>query len=179
MVADSENCAVRRSQSALLWLLIFAVLAVVVHYLAPRPTPGQPVTGYARVIDGDTLDIRGQRIRLFGIDAPEREQDCRDAASRTYACGREAARALTSAIAGRAVTCTPVDHDRYDRDVAVCTAEGDDLGEAMVRSGHALDLARHSRRRYADAERDARDARRGLWAGPFDTPAVWRRQQAN
>ena len=170
----------RHSRSALLWLVIVAVLAVVAHYVTPRrPPPGQPVTGHARVVDGDTLNINGQRIRLFGIDAPEREQDCRDDAGRSYACGREATRALTAAIAGRVVTCTPVDHDRYNRDVAVCTAEGDDLSEAMVRSGHALDLARHSRRRYADAERDARDARRGLWAGSFDAPAAWRRQQVN
>ena len=177
----------RSPKHLLIWLIVIAVAAAVAEltqvFRAPPSEPpkatGGVIAGRARVVDGDSLIVGLARIRLFGIDAPEREQDCRNAAGGTYACGREATRALTSAIAGRAVTCTPVDHDRYDRDVAVCTAEGDDLGEAMVRSGHALDLARHSRRRYADAERDARDARRGLWAGSFDTPAVWRRQQAN
>src|SRR5688572_24336805 len=152
MAADSESIAVRPSQAALAWLVIFAVLAAVAHFIVQRPTPGQPVTGTARVIDGDSLEIRGQRIRLFGIDAPERDQDCRDAAGRTYACGREAARALTAAIGGREVTCTPVDHDQYARDIAVCTTGGDDLSEAVVRAGYAFDYPRHSRRRYADAE---------------------------
>ena len=48
----------------------------------------------------------------------------------------------------------------------------------MVRGGHALDYARHSRGRYAAAEREARAARRGLWAGTFETPATWRQQNA-
>ncbi len=118
-----------------------------------------------RVIDGDSLEVAGVSVRLFGIDAPEREQDCRDAAGKTYSCGRSAQRALAAAIAGREVTCTPVDVDQYKRDVSVCTADNGDLGEAMVRGGHALDYTRHSRGRYADAEREAREARRGLWAG--------------
>jgi endonuclease YncB( thermonuclease family) len=84
--------------------------------------------------------------------------------------------ALTAAIGGRSVTCTPVQVDQYNRDVAQCTVDDDDLGEAMVRGGHAFDYARHSRGRYAAAERDARAARRGLWAGTFETPAVWRQQ---
>ena len=105
------------------------------------------------------------RVRLHGIDAPEREQDCRDANGQTYSCGRASMRALTAAVAGRSVTCTPVEVDQYNRDVAVCTVDDADLGEAMVRAGHALDYARHSRGRYAAAEREARDARRGLWAG--------------
>jgi endonuclease YncB( thermonuclease family) len=168
--------AVRRPQAALLWLVIFAVLALVAHYVMPRPTPGKPVTGHARIIDGDSMEIHGQRIRLFGIDAPERDQDCRNADGRSYACGRDAARALSAAVAGRDVTCTPVDQDRYDRDVAVCTVDGDDLSAAMVRTGHALDYPRHSRRRYSEAEREAREARRGLWAGSFETPAEWRRR---
>ena len=110
------------------------------------------------------------RVRLHGIDAPERDQDCRDANGKTYSCGRAAMRALSAAVAGRSVTCTPVEVDQYNRDVAVCTVDDVDLGEAMVRGGHALDYARHSRGRYAAAEREARAARRGLWAGTFETP---------
>jgi endonuclease YncB( thermonuclease family) len=168
---------VRRSRSLLAWLVIFAVLAVLAHVMRP-PTraPGDPVSGRARVIDGDSIEIAGARIRLFGIDAPEAGQDCRDAEGRTYSCGRDAANALAALIAGGSVTCTPAEVDRYNRDVAVCTADGTDLSEAMVRAGHALDYARHSGGRYAAAERAARDARRGLWAGSFDQPASWRRQ---
>jgi endonuclease YncB( thermonuclease family) len=179
---DSEAATVRRlhrSNSLLIWVVIFAVLAVVAHYMqAPRRAPGEPVTGRAHVIDGDSLAIAGVRIRLHGIDAPEREQDCRDAGGKTYACGHAAMRALITAINGRSVTCTPVEVDQYNRDVATCAVDGADLGEIMVRGGHALDYARHSRGRYAAAEREARAARRGLWAGTFETPATWRQQNA-
>jgi endonuclease YncB( thermonuclease family) len=137
---------------------------------------GNSLTGRARVIDGDSLDLGGERIRLYGIDAPEGRQSCNDVAGRPYACGRTASRALATAIAGRRVTCTAVDHDRYGREVAICTVDGRDLGELMVRSGHALDYAQHSRGRYAAAQREARDAKRGIWAGSFEDPAVWRRQ---
>ncbi len=169
----------RRSTSIIVWLVIFAVLAVVAHLLQP-PTraPGEPVTGTARVIDGDSLEIAGVRVRLHGIDAPERDQDCRDANGKTYSCGRAAMRALIAAVAGRSVTCTPIQVDQYNRDVATCAVDGADLGELMVRGGHALDYARHSRGRYVVAEREARAARRGLWAGTFETPAAWRQQNA-
>ena len=132
----------------------------------------------ARVVDGDSLEIGGQRIRLFGIDAPEGRQHCRNTQGQDYACGREgAARALDALIGGRSVTCTRLDHDRYEREVAACTVEGRDLGEAMVRSGHARDYARHSHGRYAAAEREAREARRGLWAGEFEDPGEWRKRE--
>jgi endonuclease YncB( thermonuclease family) len=168
---------VRRSTSIIVWIAIFAVLAVIGHFMQPPArTPGEPVTGSARVTDGDSLEIAGVRVRLHGIDAPERDQDCRDANGKSYSCGRAAMRALTAAIAGRSVTCTPVQVDQYNRDVALCTVDDTDLGEAMVRGGHALDYARHSRGRYAAAEREARAARRGLWSGTFETPAVWRQQ---
>lgn len=145
---------------------------------APHPTgpAGPALTGRAKVIDGDSLEVAGERIRLFGIDAPESRQDCADARGESYACGRAAARALADAIGRNSVTCTPVDHDRYGRDVARCDAGGRDLADTMVRGGHALDLPQHSGGRYAAAERAARAARRGLWAGGFQEPASWRRQ---
>jgi endonuclease YncB( thermonuclease family) len=169
----------------LVWLVIIALVAGAVQLTRSLQIPvraglpvstGEPVSGRARVIDGDSLDIGGERIRLFGIDAPEGRQDCTDAAGRGYACGREAARALATQIGGRNVTCTPVDHDRYAREVAVCSVDGRDLGEAMVRNGHAIELPAHSRGRYAAAEREARERKRGLWAGQFERPSDWRRE---
>ena len=137
---------------------------------------GQTISGRARIVDGDSLEIAGVSIRMFGIDAPERYQTCRDGGGRDYACGRAAARALAAAVAGRPVTCTAVDHDRYDRDVALCTADGQDLSDMMVRNGHALDLVQYSRGRYATAEREARAQKRGVWAGSFEPPSEWRRR---
>jgi endonuclease YncB( thermonuclease family) len=170
---------VRRTTSLPITLVLIAAMAFAAYLLkAPPRTPGEPVTGSARVIDGDSLEIGGVSLRLFGIDAPERDQDCRDAQRKTYSCGRAALRALAAIIAGRDVTCNPVDVDQYKRDVAVCTVGDVDLGDAMVRGGHALDYTRHSRGRYADAEREARDARRGVWAGSFERPTTWRQQNA-
>ncbi|MCC6890249.1 MAG: thermonuclease family protein [Hyphomicrobiales bacterium] len=155
------------------------MLAIGAHLArVPQRAPGEPVTGSARVIDGDSIEVAGVRIRLFGIDAPERDQGCRDADDVPYACGRLAIDALRGIIAGRSITCTPIEVDQYNRDVAVCTADDIDIGEALVRAGHALDYSRHSRGRYAAAEREARDARRGLWAGWFERPETWRQQNA-
>jgi endonuclease YncB( thermonuclease family) len=165
---------VRRSHSILIWLLIFAVLAIIAQFMRPARQPGTPVTGYARVVDGDSLEIAGQRIRLASIDAPERDQNCRAADGTNYRCGEAAARALAEIIARRIVTCTPLTHDRFDREVAVCTVDGMDVAEALVRAGQALGYPRSNR--YAAAEREARKARRGLWAGSFESPAAWRRQ---
>jgi endonuclease YncB( thermonuclease family) len=147
---------------------------------APAPAafvlpPGPRLTGPARVLDGDSLALAGEQIRLFGIDAPEGRQACRDGAGRRYACGRVAARALAAATAGRTVACTRLERDRYDRQVALCAADGRDLGEAMVRAGLAVELPEYSQGRYTAAEHEARAARRGLWAGTFERPAEWRR----
>jgi endonuclease YncB( thermonuclease family) len=179
------NLYVRSQKSLLIWLLIFAAGVAVVsamrEWRAPAPSASPPasgatITGRAKVIDGDSLEIAGEPIRLFGIDAPEGRQSCRDASGQLYACGHEAQRTLVSAIAGRTVTCTPVEHDRYDRSVALCTAGGRDLAETMVRQGHAVELPHHSGGRYTAAEREARAAKRGMWAGSFDRPAEWRQR---
>jgi hypothetical protein len=106
---------------------------------------------------------------------PAAAQVCRDGAGRRYACGRVAVRALAAATAGRTVACTRLERDRYDRQVALCAADGRDLGEAMVRGGLAVELPEYSQGRYSAAEHEARAARRGLWAGTFERPADWRR----
>lgn len=140
----------------------------------PPPRTGEPFTGRARVVDGDSLELAGHRVRLFGIDAPERSQECSDARQKPYACGRQAQARLQALVGEAAVSCSPVGIS-YDRDVAQCTVNGRDLSEAMVRSGFALELRQHSHGRYSDAERAARSARAGLWAGGFDRPSDWRR----
>ena len=175
----------RRRKSFLVGLVIAVLAAALAEGLrewramretALPPAPsGVPLEGRARVVDGDSLEIGGRRVRLFGIDAPELDQNCLSAAGATYDCGTAARRALDAAIGGRTVTCTPVGAS-HDRAVALCQANGRDLSEEMVRSGHALELTNFSRGRYGAAEREARQARRGLWAGSFEEPAAWRRE---
>jgi endonuclease YncB( thermonuclease family) len=130
-------------------------------------------SGSARVIDGDTIDISGQRIRLHGIDTPEARQICqRDGV--TWLCGAAATKALKELIGKSDVSCAERDKDRYGRIVAVCHANGVSLNAVMVRSGMALAYRKYSDE-YTDQEATAKAARRGLWAGQFVPPWEWRR----
>lgn len=137
------------------------------------------LTGPATIIDGDTLEISGRRVRLWGIDAPETSQLCNRAAA-TYQCGRDAAQALTSHVEGRTITCSPQGHeDRYRRIVAVCRLEGSDLGGWMVLQGLAVDYPRYSQGAYAPEEETARKAKAGLWSGSFTLPWLWRSSRSS
>ena len=131
------------------------------------------VTGPARVIDGDTLEIQGERIRLHGIDAPESRQLCY-LDGKPWQCGKDATNALTGKIARRLVTCEDLGRDRDERIIARCTVAGADLEEWMVVNGWAVAYRRFSLD-YVDQEADARAARRGIWAGEFVKPWEWRR----
>ncbi len=131
------------------------------------------VTGPATVIDGDTLEVQGQRIRLHGIDAPESRQLCR-LDGKPWQCGRDVAAALAEKIARRPVTCEDLGRDRYKRIIARCAVAGEDIESWMVVNGWAVAYRRFSLD-YVGQEADARAARRGIWASKFVPPWEWRR----
>jgi endonuclease YncB( thermonuclease family) len=133
------------------------------------------IAGRASVIDGDTIEIRGERIRLFGIDAPEVGQTCRGPTGQEYRCGQRAALVLDARIGDGVVTCERSDTDRYGRRVAVCRVYGEDLGAWMVGLGWAVAYRAYTTR-YVPAEELARGRRAGMWAGTFSLPAEWRRE---
>jgi len=121
-----------------------------------------------RVIDGDTFETDTERVRLFGIDAPESDQPG----------GAQATAALRGFIGKVDPRCTEVDRDRYGRMVALCSVGGVDLSLAMVRAGRAVAWCYYLRKQrlnllqqFRDAEAEARRVKRGMWAQPF-TP--WR-----
>ena len=122
---------------------------------APASTTGlaPPLVGPATIVDGDTLEIQGQRVRLFGVDAFETEQPR----------GREASNMLRRLIEGQSVICSPRDRDVYNRVVAVCRVGATDLGAMMVRAGMAVAFTRYSFD-YQPDEDAAREQRRGAWA---------------
>ncbi len=133
------------------------------------------VVGRASVIDGDTIEIHSQRIRLHGIDAPESGQLCL-ASNERYRCGKKAALALDDKIAGRPVSCEQKDRDRYGRIVAVCRLAGEDLNGWLVAEGWALAYRQYSTD-YVDEEASAKAEGKGVWRGTFVPPWDWRRGQ--
>jgi endonuclease YncB( thermonuclease family) len=140
------------------------------------PTEGAvPVVGVASVIDGDTIEIHGQRIRQHGIDAPEASQPC-DLAGTPWRCGQASANALAEHVGRRTVTCEPRARDRYGRLVAACSVGGASISAWMVREGWAVAYRRYSQDFVAD-EAAARAAKRGIWRSTFIVPWEWRAQR--
>ena len=138
------------------FLLLAFVLGfggLLVQTEGPESTPAR-LAGAARVLDADTLEIRGHRVRLDGIDAPEKRQACRRN-GRRYQCGVAATQALRRRIGGQ-------------------MADGTDLNGWVVEQGWALAYRRYSTRYVAQEER-AQAAQAGLWAGEFVPPWEWRR----
>jgi endonuclease YncB( thermonuclease family) len=150
------------------WIVTAALL------VAAGAARSDSFTGQASVIDGDTLEIHGTRIRLWGIDAPESSQLCRGDDSQPYRCGARAANDLDGFIASRPVICLPISLDRYRRTVATCAVGGADLGEWLVRNGLALDWPQYSKGKYGADQREAEQAGRGIWKGSYVEPWLYR-----
>src|SRR5215475_8270074 len=123
----------RSARGAAALLVALLATAGCAPVVGPRPPEGRPapqtaapwapippvegaaaVVGVASVIDGDTIEIHGQRIRLYGIDAPEASQLC-DLDGKPWRCGQASANALADNIGRRTVMCEPRDRDRYGR----------------------------------------------------------------
>lgn len=106
-----------------------------------------------RVIDGDTFVASGLKIRLWGVDAPEKNKPL----------FRNSTLALQYILESGALTCAQVDTDRYKRVVMQCASDGVDVGSLMVRAGFARDFGRYSKGFYAQEVDAAREAAQGLW----------------
>jgi endonuclease YncB( thermonuclease family) len=157
-------------------LFIFLCAAALVT-LMPRSAKAESIVmGRASVIDGDTIEIKGERIRLNGIDAPESAQLCSNSEGQQYRCGKVSAQILDELLAGsRPTRCEYVERDRYGRFVGDCYRnDGRSVAELLVLSGWALDWPRYSKKEYADEHAQAKASRHGLWAGTFTPPWEWR-----
>jgi endonuclease YncB( thermonuclease family) len=148
--------------------------------LVDSRAPAQTAEGHdIKIKDGDTISIAGQDYRLHGIDAPEFAQICQDAIGSDWRCGKEAHVALTSLIKRHTIACDAKARDKFQRIVATCRDEaGRDLARAMVEQGMAVSFGGFAEGPYADDERAAKVAKRGVWQGIFDTPSSWRSAHA-
>jgi endonuclease YncB( thermonuclease family) len=156
------------------------LLAAVALGFALHARSAEPIVGRATVIDGDTLEISGERVRLRGVDAPESWQICEDGDGGSYRCGREAAFELDKFLAAsRPIRCEVVERDRYLRSVGICyRADGSEVNRWLVESGHAVDWEKYSRSDYADAQQLARSRSAGVWRGKFQLPCQVRAKRA-
>ncbi len=151
-------------------LALLGLLAVASAWLAKQSEVS--FVGEARVVDGDSLFIRGEEIRLLGIDAPEFRQTCSEAgAGTTFECGKDALRFLRTITRGQDLECVGSERDKYDRLLAVCYSDGTDVNREMVLQGWAVSFGD-----YESEEGIAQREKRGMWAGSFDAPSRWRRE---
>ena len=140
------------------------------------------INGYPKIIDGDTLVIKKLKIRLFGIDAPEKKQKCKKvflsismfSFQKQYDCGGYSTTALKKKIQDKEVKCISKSKDKYNRYIAICYLKKLDINKWMVSNGYAIAYKRYSKKYVADEE-FAKQNKSGLWRGEFMNPEKWRR----
>jgi endonuclease YncB( thermonuclease family) len=159
--------------SALAGGVAFALLLLLP---APKTAARAPLSGPARVVDGDTLDIGARRVRLEGIDAPEMAQSCSRRLGGIWACGRSAASALERLIGQQRIDCQDRGTDKYGRTLGVCFLGRRDINAWMVREGYAWAFVKYSRS-YVHEEAEARALRAGIWQGTAEPAWEFRAQR--
>ena len=163
-----------RISGRMLALAVLLAASVGIYISKHWPTQStSTVVGTSYVVDGDTIDISGTRIRLLAIDAPELDQPCSDAQGRSWDCGSVAARELRNHVNEQDLKCESSRQDQYRRVLAICfMPDGSDVNAWMVRQGWAV--AFRTTKRYRPEQDEAAAAKRGLWAGAFVMPWEWR-----
>ena len=136
---------------------------------------GEIITGLAEPIDGDTLAIGETVIRLADIDAPELAQTCEGGPKPLRRCGEHVAGLLANRIRAQEVRCEVQEVDDYDRQIARCSHDGEDLATWLVGGGWALAYRRYSER-LVPLEEQAKAAGQGIWAARFEPPWDYRAQ---
>ncbi|MCW8863080.1 MAG: thermonuclease family protein [Rhodospirillales bacterium] len=158
-----------------LWVFLTVLGLLAGGAASPSAAAGELV-GTACVVDGDSIVIGGKRqrgrcvdgdrVRLFGIEAPDLVQLCDYPDGRQFLCGRYAASFLLEHVKGRTVTCTWDSQDGEGRYLGTCSVDGRELNRLMIEEGWAVVYRRHSER-YVEVEAIARKAKRGLWSMKF------------
>ena len=141
------------------------------------------ITGIAKVIDGDTILINKKKIRLFGIDAPERDQKCQKiwltiyffSFNKDYFCGEISTNRLKKKINNQFMSCKWKNKDRYKRFIAECFKGKTNINAWMVRYGYAVAYRKYSKK-YVAHEEIAKKDKLGLWSGTFEMPWDYRKK---
>ena len=134
------------------------------------------IYGKAIITDGDTIKIKGEKIRFGGIDAPEKEQKCNLNGKKIF-CGKISSQKLKEIIGKNKVKCIKEkNRDRYRRIIAECFVNGESISKNMVKSGYAFDYSKYSKNKYAKYQEYAKKNELGIWKMKFDYPWLWRKK---
>jgi endonuclease YncB( thermonuclease family) len=155
--------------------IIFIICVIL--FLTSTNSFSKTIIGNARVIDGDTININNNKIRLHGIDAPETKQTCK-LDSVDWFCGKQSTEELKKIINDQSVECTVSDIDIYNRYVAICLVNELNLNQWMVKNGWAI-AYRYYSTDYIIEEKYARDNKLGIWKSEFLKPYQYLKNNKN
>ena len=154
-------------------ILIFKIF-LVIFSLYNNIINANTINGKAKIIDGDTLHINKNKIRLHGIDAPEKNQKC-IFKNKKWPCGKKSTIELKKLINNQNVKCKIKDIDIYKRYVAICTVNKINLNQIMVKKGWAI-AYRYYSLDYIEDEEYAKKNKLGIWIGEFEKPYIYRKK---
>ena len=126
-----------------------------------------------RVVDGDTIVLNGEKIRISGIDAPELKQMCMNGDEKVF-CGKTAKMILVKKIGNQTPECIREGKDVYKRTLAECFINGVSLSSFLVRSGYAFAYRKYSDKFIKDEE-FAKENKLGMWSMKFQYPWDFRK----
>ena len=172
------------TKKKLIILVIISSIFFILTYNDLRSENINKISGYAKVVDGDTIKINSKKIRLYGIDAPEKKQKCKKtyltisfmSFTKEYMCGEVSTQKLIKKINEQKLNCKILDVDRYNRLIGECFKRNINLNSWMVSNGYALAYRKFSKK-YILEESTAKNKNLGIWQGKFDYPWEFRASQ--
>ena len=164
-------------------MIIICIFVFLFSYNDVRSQEIKEITGYAIIIDGDTIKIDSKKIRLHGIDAPEKKQTCKKpyltigffSFTKNYLCGQVSTDKLTKKINNQIIKCKIKNVDRYNRLIGECYKRNENLNSWLVSNGYAVAYRKYSKK-YVSNEINAKENKIGIWQGKFEMPWNFRRK---
>ena len=167
-------------------LFIICLIFFFLTYQDVKSSEITSITGHAKVTDGDTIKINTFKIRLDGIDAPEKKQKCKRPYLEIfififyedYSCGQTSTEALIKKINNQKITCKISDVDYFKRLIGECYKRKTNLNAWLVSNGYAVAFRKYSKK-YVQDEILAKQEKRGMWQGKFEMPWDYRKSNKN
>ena len=171
------------TKKKLIILIIISSIFFIATYNDVRSENINKISGFAKVVDGDTIKINSKKIRLYGIDAPEKKQKCKKtyltisfmSFTKDYMCGEVSTQKLIKKINKQKLNCNILDVDRYKRLIGECFKRNINLNSWMVSNGYAVAYRKYSKKYVLD-EINAKNNKLGIWQGKFEMPWDYRRK---